>query len=384
MKAMGPSISRKAYYALPLSLARQEHALKDLKITIAGGGIAGLSAGIGLAGLGHDVTIHEQAAAFSGVGAGLQLGPNAVRALQAVGIWDEVEAITTRPEALMIRDGVSGRVLQRIDLAKYFERRFGAPYRVAKRADLHHILLQGAGRAGVTLKTNSRLIGPHLIGPDDCDALIAADGVHSEIRKRVFGVDTVQHHVTHYRAMVPATDHDNNVTLWLRPGAHLVQYVVGTPARINIVATTSGNQSIPEGFADCCDDLRSVIANVADWSTWPALTAPPLTTWHKGNTCLIGDAAHATLPYLAQGAAMALEDAAQLKSSFAASASVSETFADFEKRRIPRTQKLQQASQAMLTTYHAAGPLRLARNLVMQALPPSLAMARLAWIYREA
>ncbi len=353
--------------------------MKNLSITIAGGGIAGLAAGIGLVELGHQVTIHEQAQAFSEVGAGVQLGPNAVRALQALGIWDEVEAITTRPTALMIRDGVSGRALQRIDLAQHFEQKFGSPYRVAKRADLHGALLQRAKRVGAKLVTGSKVSNP-----DKCDVFLAADGVHSLIRMHMFGAPAVQHNVTHYRAMVPAKDRVDSVTLWLCPGAHLVQYAVGNPAVMNIVATTSGSKSVVQGFANCCDALQSVIASVPEWSTWPALSAPPLTTWHQNTTCLIGDAAHAALPYLAQGAAMALEDAAQMKSSFAASASVAEFFAHFEKRRIPRTQKLQQASQAMLTTYHAAGPLRLARNLVMQALPPSLAMARVAWIYREA
>ena len=306
--------------------------MADSPFLIVGGGIAGLAAGLGLARIGRSAHVLEKALRFEEVGAGLQLGPNAVRALQYLGAWDAVAPHCVSPAEIQVRDGLSGNILQRLPLGSGFERRFCAPYRVAHRADLHTALLESArSKPGITLQNNAEVTnisvaettlslksGNELKG----EAVIAADGVHSGIRKLLLGPNakSAAGHMLHRGLMpiasVPASVNVDVVTLWLFPGGHVVHYAVSNWRHFNIVAAVEDPEvSLWTAFQGACQPLADILDQKINWTKWPALDFAPARNWSTNRTVLVGDAAHASLPYLAQGAAMALEDACVLSTA---------------------------------------------------------------------
>jgi salicylate hydroxylase len=365
-------------------------------IVIAGAGIAGLAAA--LACHKHDCVVLEKAEAFSPVGAGLQLGPNAVRALQSLGAWDEVEPITSSPPAIHMREGISGKILKVLPLGRQFEQRHGAPYRVAHRADLHDALLRCVSRhSNIAIKLASTITSVD-VQPDHvavataketykCQSLIAADGVNSRIRESVYaGAAAVDSGLEFHRAMLPATMatdvSQDCVTVWLYPHGHVVHYPVGKQQQLNIIAITPKGHSLGSHFAEACAPLKQILAEVQDSATlWAGLYAPPLGRWVKGGVLLLGDAAHGTLPFLAQGAAMALEDAACLAKVLQTARSLPHAFAEVSEQRIQRTTRLHETSIRAGRVYHATGSVRIARNMALAAAPPSFLTAGLRWIY---
>ncbi len=365
-------------------------------IIIAGGGIAGLASALALGS--RDVMLLEQAPEFSSVGAGLQLGPNAVRALQNLGAWDAVEPITSSPPEIHMRDGITGKLLKRLNLGKSFETRFGAPYRVAHRADLHRALLEVVrarsniqlhlGEAvshvedrpdGVQIRTNGKVI----LGT----ALIAADGVHSKIRQHIFsGTSPVDSGDVFHRALLKVPNSritKECVNLWLYPQGHVVHYPVGAEQSLNLIAVTPKASTARDHFKHAAPELRELLEAAApNFTAWPGFYAPSLSSWVRGNTLLVGDAAHATLPYLAQGAAMALEDAATLLRVLQGASNIQNGFQEFQQQRKPRTSRLHRASLAAGKNYHHNGIMRLARNVVLLNLPNAALFAQLNWIYK--
>lgn len=381
----------------------------DLPYLVAGGGIAGLAAALALSGLGPAVRLFEQAKAFEEVGAGLQMSPNGVRALQALGAWEAVEPFCVIPSEIHVRDGVSGRPIQRIRLGKGFEENFGAPYRVAHRADLLNGLLTTVRqRPGIALHTGHRIEGTengargsNLIlgggGRVDGRAVIAADGIRSGLREAVCGrIEPVHRGQTIFRALVPLQSvppeiEADCVTLWLCPGGHVVHYPVSNWRNFNIVASADSARRIPGWseqartrdvlpfFTTACDDLLNLINAVPNWLAWEAADLPELPRWSKGSIVLVGDAAHATLPYLAQGAVMALEDACVLRNELKTGGDA--PFARFEAARRDRTAAIQQQSRGMTRIYHARGPVALARNLGLRLGGSRALLNRTRWIY---
>lgn len=352
--------------------------MKPETFHIIGGGIAGLASAIAVANTGHMAVVLEKAVKFEDVGAGLQLGPNAVRALQQLGAWDAVSAITTSPVEIHIRNGVNGKSLKRIALGKSFENRFGMPYRVAHRSDLVQALLQVArSKSNITIQTNSEVIDftKH-------KNVIAADGVWSKTRQALFPNSAAK--VTSeifYRALVDNLS-SSSVTLWLYPGGHVVQYPIGNPAKLNLVAITQGQ--IPQiHFANACDELKEILAQVSQFTTWPAAFVLPLKRWNQGTVTLIGDAAHGTLPYLAQGAAMALEDAAALGGLLLTSTGISQTFDRLSNLKLPRSRKLHQQTLMSGQIYHLAEPMSIIRNAALKFTPNSFVLNSLAWLYKN-
>jgi salicylate hydroxylase len=344
-------------------------------IQIAGAGIAGLAAAVALARRGVGVTVVERAERFSPIGAGVQLGPNAARALRQIGAWDAVEPFTYQPPEINIRDGRSGKLLKRVLLKDTFEARFGMPYRVVHRAGLHEGLLAVANAQGsINFEMGRDFV------PSQQDTVIAADGVNSSLRRSLFpGSEAIALPQTILRAIgsLPSISGINleAVNLWLCPGGHVVHYPV-VANTLNVVVATDGaakaDWSTPP-FHQWTDQLLSLLSSLPDYSTWPASYVPPLPTWRKANVSLIGDAAHGTLPYLAQGAAMALEDAAALTEHG--------PDIDLHAIRAKRTSRIDKESRGLARIYHASGPLRLARNLVLSNMSEDSFIARLAWIY---
>ncbi len=345
---------------------------------IIGGGIAGLASAIAVTNAGHQAILLEKAAKFEAFGAGLQLGPNAVRALQQLGAWDAVSPITASPPEILIRNGVNGKILKRIMLGKSFEQRFGMPYRVAHRADLVQALLTVAqSKTNISIATNSEVLD-HTIYKN----VIAADGIWSKTRQSLFpGTAAIIMPEVFYRTLVPALVSDC-ITLWLYPGGHVVHYPIGNPAKLNLIAITQG-QTPQIHFAKACDTLKQILAQAAEWTTWPAAYVPPLKNWNTGNVTLIGDAAHGTLPYLAQGAAMALEDAAGLAQALISEEKIDKAFHSLSQSRTERTTAVHKASLRTGKIYHLPTALAGPRNMVIQMLPSQLNLKQSEWIWLD-
>lgn len=386
--------------------------MSDLPFIVAGGGIAGLAAALGLSAHGAPVRLFEQAKAFEEVGAGLQMSPNGVHALRELGAWDAIEPSCVIPSEIHVRDGVTGAVLQRIRLGKPFEERFGAPYRVCHRADLLAGLLRTAReRKSVELKTASKVMsaantesGARISFADGASAegraVIAADGIRSTLRAGVADDSApVARNTVIYRALLPLAKvppeiEPDCVTLWLCRGGHVVHYAVSNWRNFNIVAACDGN--IAEGgwnepanftevarrFSGVCEDLSNLLAAPANWLRWPGSDLNPLPRWSDGRIVLAGDAAHATLPFLAQGAVMSLEDAVVLAREVAKDQGLEAAFAAYEAQRRPRTARIQDQSRKMSRIYHANGALAFFRNLTLNFSSPSMALNRVDWIYR--
>jgi salicylate hydroxylase len=372
--------------------------MEEVPIAIVGGGIAGLSSAVAL---GHrDVLVLEQAKSFSPVGAGLQLGPNAVRALQKLGAWDAVEPIASSPPEIHMWDAVSGKLLKRLMLGRSFENRFGAPYRVAHRGELHEALLEVAKqKRNIIIKSGQQVDGVDIVSGAAlvktssqqtlAQHVIATDGVNSALRQMHFpdsaAIDSGE---TCHRALIDppkisAVDMDC-INIWMYPGAHVVHYRVGKNQLLNIVAITPNGLSPDQHYKGAAPIVREVVTHMDQKTTlWPGLYAPHMTEWAKGPLLLLGDAAHGAMPYLAQGAAMALEDAACIKKTLGITGNLDmdNTFQTIARLRMPRTSRLQRESLAAGRRYHARGVTRLARNAVLNVVPAGALLHRLAWIY---
>lgn len=385
--------------------------MTDQPFLIAGGGIAGLAAALGLARSGRPSRLFEQAHAFEEVGAGLQMSPNAVRALRWLGAWEAVEAACVIPSEIHVRDGLGGGLLQRLRLGKPFEAAHGAPYRVCHRADLLAGLVRTAEASGlIGLHTGARAIG--MVAEAGGAALtladgrrengagvIAADGIHSVLRKEICGaVAPLASGHTIYRALIPFASvppgiEADCVTLWLLPGGHVVHYPVSNWRQFNIVAAIDGGDAatgwsspaelreLRSGLAAAAEPLADLLAAPVHWLKWPGADLPSLPHWSKGALVLTGDAAHATLPYLAQGAVMALEDACVLAHELRGKAPAG-AFAAFAAARMARTALIRNQSRAQGQIYHAGGLRALARNAALKLAGSHVLARQTDWIYR--
>lgn len=382
-----------------------------MTIAIAGGGIAGLAAAVALAGAGRGVVVLEQADGFAEVGAGLQIGPNGVRALQRLGAWEALAPRTVSLSRIVVRDALSGRTLNEIALGRAFAGRHGAPYRVAHRGDLLAALVATAHAApGVELRTGVTVTGFDVrqgrptvqLEPGEAfeaEALIGADGLRSAVRGQLLGATAPDYagHVL-YRALVPMAAVPDGVqrdcvALWLYPGGHAVHYPVSAGASMNIVvagetALVTDGWGAPAATGDvlacvvqAVPQLADLLKAAQDWRQWPAADRPVATCWGEGPVTLIGDAAHAVLPYLAQGAVMALEDAVVLGHCVSAEPTPPDAFRAYERQRRPRVARLARQSRRQGRIYHLGQPLRLARNAVMTAMPSELFARQIDWLY---
>ncbi len=353
-----------------------------MNFKIIGGGIAGLASALAVDNAGGHATVFEKSAKFEQLGAGLQLGPNAARALQKLGAWDAVLPFTYAPPEIHMRDGRSGKILKRLPLGKTFEHRYGMPYLTARRADLHKALHVVANtQPGIEILTNSEIDDLSL---GNFSGIIAADGVWSKTREKLFpGSSAITTVDTYYRSLLPIPSNIANVNfecvnLWLYPGGHVVHYPVGNPVQLNLIAITSGDEP-KVFFKNASENLQSVLDLKSQFSKWQSAYVPTLKQWHQGKITLIGDAAHATLPYLAQGAAMALEDAAFLQAELQSNAKMA--LENLSAKRILRTTKLHHSSMRAGQVYHCSGVAALSRNVAFTLAPSLIIQNQLNWIY---
>jgi salicylate hydroxylase len=370
-----------------------------MRVAIAGAGIAGLTAAVALARRGVQVDVFEKAAQLEEIGAGIQLSPNATGILDRLGVLSLTVSKGCEPEAIEIGLAGTGAHLARVPLGETARNRYGAPYAVIHRADLQAALLDAARAiASVTLHFHAEV---HEVRTTDAgvvfsaggrhhmaDVLVVADGVHSRLRASVFGrpgaepVGRVAWRATLPRTAVPAFADRNVVGLWFGAGGHLVHYPVTGGTSLNIVVI-AGDSAAPAPPAQPFGaTLSGLIAAVPAWQRWPLLRVDPARDWVKGRVVLLGDAAHAMPPSAAQGGAQAIEDAWVLARVLEAEPNPRVALAHYEQHRRPRIRRVAREADRNLWVYDLGGPLAAARNLIVSAMPASLHLARMDWLFR--
>jgi salicylate hydroxylase len=374
----------------------------DEPVLIAGGGIAGLSAALALHQRGVASIVIEQAGALDPVGAGIQLSPNATRILDGLGVLDAVAAEATRPEAIELRRAADLRPLARVPLGAQAERRWGSPYFVLHRAGLQSALHAAAMRAGIEVRTGARVTGATPVdgggmrlscGGDAMRAglVIGADGVGSAVRAGIVGASPARFTgKLAWRATIDGAQDTrtllplDRVSVFLDAGLHLVAYPVRAGRAINLVAVARGPEHgarDPSPFLSrLAPSLRDACLK-GDWSAWPIRVVDPGGRWSDpGGAVLVGDAAHAMSPYAAQGAAMAIEDAAVL-ADCVATLPCAEALLRYEALRRPRIMRVARRGALNEITWHARGPIALGRNVVLRVAGPERLAAGLDWLY---
>lgn len=386
--------------------------MSDLPILIAGGGIGGLATAIGLAQKGVASLVLERAPELGEIGAGIQLGPNAFHAFDYLGVGDQARDMAVYIDSLRLMDAMSGSEITRIPLDEGFRTRFGNPYAVIHRGDLHGVFLkacvdhplvdlrtsaevadydQDGSSVTVTLASGERVTGRALIG---------ADGLWSNIRKRLVGdgMPRVSGHTT-YRSVIPTEDMPedlrwNAATLWAGPKCHIVHYPLKGWKLFNLVVTYHNDAPSPEagvpvthdevkiGFQHVNPVAREIIDRGQNWKRWVLCDRDPVENWVDGRVALLGDAAHPMLQYFAQGACMAMEDAVALAAELERTADLETALQNYQALRRLRTARVQlQSREIGQHVYHPAGAHAALRNAVMQGKTAADWYDAVEWLY---
>lgn len=382
---------------------------KTTDVIVVGGGIGGLANALALRLAGHRTRVLERSASFGEVGAGLQMAPNATRVLREWGLLDQARDLGVLPRRLVMRDALDGSELTSLDLADV-ERRYGAPYLVIHRSDLHAVLLQACREAGVELITDVLVTG---VDVDDDRAtatseqrrdtgrlLVAADGLGSRLRGRLSADSPVSSDYVAYRGAVPLEDLADvselalqDVTFYVGPGCHLVQYPLRRGEMFNQVAVFRSPRALAgeedwgtpdeldHAFRRTCAPVRRALPNLSRDRWWRMYDRLPINRWVDRRLVLSGDSAHPMLQYLAQGACQAIEDAHALAGAVASHTSAIATsvagsgilgpdwglaLADYEQARSERTARVQTTARAWGELWHCDGTFRAVRNELLR------------------
>ena len=386
-------------------------------MVISGGGIGGLSAALACARAGWKVDLLEQAVAFGEVGAGIQLGPNAVRLLQAWGLDAALRQVAAYPAHLEVRNALTTERLGVLPLGKTAEQRYGAPYLSIARADLHALLLQAVQAQGsVGLHLDSRVITiaqdaqrAHVQTVQDqlfeAPLLVGADGLWSQVRKQVVENDSAPRVTGHlaFRAMLaqselPAALRSQVVTAWMGPDFHAVHYPVHGGEWLNVVCIVHGKvagdpqswdhsanaQELRQRLSQARGTLRDLIHTIDHWRLWPLTDRPPMASaaeQARGRIALLGDAAHPMRPYLAQGAGMAIEDASALAACISASPEqIPQALSRYADMRWQRNARVQARAIRNGEIYHLKGFKQLGRDMALKLLGAKI--MDVPWLYR--
>ena len=380
-------------------------------ILIAGGGIGGFAAALALVKRGFLVKVLEQAPAIGEIGAGIQLGPNAFHAFDALGIGDTARAMAVYTDYMVMHDAVDAYQVGKIPTGEAFRQRFGNPYAVIHRADMHMSLVNGAKESGeVDIITNCHIerVEQDADGVSVFDqhgteyrgqALIAADGVKSVVRQKYVGDPAlVTGHVV-YRAVVskdefPADLQWNAASIWVGPHCHLVHYPLRGGEEYNIVVTFHSREQeewgVKDGskeevfsyFTEVCPQAHQLIELPKSWKRWATADREPIDTWTFGRVTLLGDAAHPTTQYMAQGACMAMEDAVTLGEALRVHDNdIAKAFDTYQRARVARTARIVLSSRQMGKIYHAKGVERMIRNDLWRGRSAERFYDAMEWLY---
>jgi 3-hydroxybenzoate 6-monooxygenase len=382
-----------------------------LPVLVAGGGIGGLAAALALTRQGFAVKVLEQAPQLGEIGAGIQLGPNAFAAFDALGIGEKARGRAVYTDEMVMHDALDETLVGRIPTGEAFRVRFGNPYAVIHRADVHMSLLEGAqesDRIEVLTSTTVQRVDQDDDGVTVHDAsggkhrgiaLIGADGVKSAVRRQYVGDDArVSGHVV-YRAVVDKKDFPvdlqwNAASIWVGPNCHLVHYPLRGGEQYNVVVTFHSREpeewSVREGsreevqsyFEGICARARQLIDLPKSWKRWATADREPIGQWTYGRVALLGDAAHPTLQYLAQGACMAMEDGVTLGEALRVhGGDFGRAFAHYERSRVARTARIVLSAREMGRIFHASGVERVVRNELWKGRTPERYYDALDWLY---
>jgi salicylate hydroxylase len=387
-----------------------------MHVLVVGGGIGGLTAALALEKRGHTVTVAEQSGVISEVGAGLQLSPNAMKVLNALGVGARVMTDAFRPQAAEMRWGRSGRTVFSIPLRKAATNRWGAEYIHVHRADLINALREELiARAPDSLVLGRRLqryemqggkVVAHFAGGDtiEADLLVGADGIHSAVRTQMLGADEPEFTgCVAWRATAPVTALGKHVpppaaSVWVGPHRHAVTYLLRRGSLANFVGVvehktpgdeswtaTGAKEQALQDFKRWHPSVTAIIEAADSMNRWALYGRKPLPKWSEGHVTLLGDACHPMLPFLAQGAAMAIEDAWALAACLDAEADVPAALAAYEERRKPRVTRVQAGARSNAKLYHRGNPLTRFGSYVPMAMAaraaPGFVRSRLDWIY---
>lgn len=380
-------------------------------VLIAGGGIGGLAAALALVRQGFSVKVLEQSPKIGEIGAGMQLGPNAFHAFDALGIGDKARARAVYTDYMVMHDAIDEAQVGMIPTGEAFRQRFGNPYAVIHRVDVHTSLLEGAQESGRV----ELLSGTHVTRIEqDAEsvrvfdqhghvheglALIGADGVKSVVRAHyVNDAARVTGHVV-YRAVVDKKDFPpdlqwNAASIWVGPNCHLVHYPLRGGEQYNVVVTfhsrnqeewgvTDGSaEEVLSYFEGICPKARQLLSLPKSWRRWATADREPIAQWTFGRSTLLGDAAHPTTQYMAQGACMAIEDAVTLGEALRVHGNdVIKAFDLYQRSRVARTARIVLSSREMGRIYHAKGVERLVRNDLWRGRTPERFYDAMEWLY---
>ena len=393
-------------------MTREDHQ----QVLIAGGGIGGLAAAVACGQRGVSVRLIERAAQLSEVGAGIQIGPNVTRILQAWGLGAALAQVAAFPKQLQARDAQTGQVLGTLPLGARTQLLYGAPYATIHRADLQDLLLKAVLGLGVDMLLGQTVRGWEANETDllvntlegltlQASALIGADGVWSTVRQQLMG-DKPARFTGHlaYRALVAQADlpehlRSDQVTVWMGPRLHVVHYPVRSGQWLNLVAIVHGakpdqdrewdhagqTQALMHAMGAVGRDLHERLASVPAWRQWALHDRVPLSQaseMAQGRVALLGDAAHPMRPYLAQGAGMAIEDAQVLAQRLSLGGlSVPEQLQGYAEQRWARNARVQTRAIRNGQIFHAQGPVALGRNLSLRLMGERV--MDVPWLYGQ-
>ncbi|TLS48150.1 FAD-binding protein [Streptomyces montanus] len=374
-------------------------------VLVIGGGIGGLSAALALTRTGLRVRLYERAAEFGEVGAGLQIAPNCTRILDDYGLLDEATSLGVRPEHMVMKDAVDAGELTRLDLTD-LQRRYGFPYMVIHRSDLHGIFLRACGRAGVDLVTSAHCVAYENIGggarvrladgrTDEAEVVIAADGLHSVARTLLVHDEPVNSAYVAYRAAIPFDQvrgngvHEKDVVVYVGPRCHFVQYPLRGGRMVNQVAVFESPKALAgaedwgtpdeldRAFDGMCAQIQKGLPLMWRDRWWRMFDRDPVMNWVSGRIVLLGDAAHPPLQYMAQGAVMAIEDGWVLaehigaqrarRSERASGVDWEAALAAYEAVRPEHCRRVVTTARAWGELWHHDGIKRLRRNTLLRS-----------------
>jgi 3-hydroxybenzoate 6-monooxygenase len=383
------------------------------RMIVTGAGIGGLACALALARKGIEVDVIEQTPDIREIGAGIQFGPNGFRMMERLGLKDAINSLAVFPDDLIMMDGVTAEEITRIPVGRPFRERFHYPYALIHRADLHSVLLKAAQETGRIAvhpgqcleRFDDRGDGVRVYTREgrtfDATALIGADGLWSKVRSEIVGdgKPRISGHIA-YRAVLPIADvpeafRKNAMILWAGPKNHLVQYPLRGGELFNLVAVFHSDRydegwdsdgdpdELHRRFEGTCEAVQTLLGKIQTWRMWVLCDRDPVKNWSRGRVTLLGDAAHPTLQYLAQGACMAIEDAVILADLIesASDGDISEIFQRYQKARYMRTGRVQMTARLYGEFYHADGVKRELRNAMLTARSAEQGYESVAWLY---